>query len=293
VGRESSTQIEFRQVSRSFRNEFFKGRVEAVKDVSFSVQRGEIYGLIGPNGSGKSTLMKMVLGLVRPSRGEIFVSGKNILDYDVRDLFGYLPENPYFSAYLSGEETLRYYSGLLGLRDNAQELKKRISHVANQVGIESALKRSVGGYSKGMLQRLGLAQALIGEPEVLILDEPTAGVDPQGTHDIREIILGLKSSGKTVLMCSHLLDQMQEISDHVGIMHQGEMVAEGSLNTLLEDSSEKQLSFKNLKEEEITIMKEALQKACSQAELTTVAQKRGSLEALYIKLTKTREAERL
>jgi ABC-2 type transport system ATP-binding protein len=206
-------------------------KVVAVKDLSLEVQEGEVYGLLGPNGSGKSTTLKVLVGLATPTRGESKIFGEDSRDYRSHRSVGFLPENPYFYKFLTAEETLRFYGKICALR--GRQLDARIGELLSLVGLEEARHRRVGGYSKGMLQRIGLAQALIQDPRLIVLDEPTAGVDPVGSRQIRDLILELKNRGKTVLLTSHLLEQAQEVCDRVGIMSQGSMVREGKLADLV------------------------------------------------------------
>jgi len=206
-------------------------KVVAVKDLSLEVQEGEIYGLLGPNGSGKSTTLKVLLGLATPTRGKSMIFGVDSRDYRGHRIVGFLPENPYFYKFLTAEETLRFYGKICALR--GRQLDARIGELLSLVGLQEARHRRVGGYSKGMLQRIGLAQALIQDPRLIVLDEPTAGVDPVGSHQIRDLILELKKRGKTVLLTSHLLEQAQEVCDRVGIMSRGSMVREGKLAELV------------------------------------------------------------
>jgi ABC-2 type transport system ATP-binding protein len=206
-------------------------KVVAVKDLNLEVEEGQVYGLLGPNGSGKSTTLKILLGLVTPTRGESKIFGQDSRDYRSHRDVGFLPENPYFYKYLTAQETLRFYGKICGLGGKA--LDQRIGELLELVGMEDARHRRVGGYSKGMLQRIGLAQALIQDPRLLVLDEPTAGVDPVGSRQIRDLILELKKRGKTVLLTSHLLEQVQEVCDRVGIMARGIMMREGKLEDLV------------------------------------------------------------
>lgn len=205
-------------------------RIIAVRNLNLEVNEGEVYGLLGPNGSGKSTTLKVLLGLVTPNQGKATIFGKDSREYRSRAEVGFLPENPYFYKFLSAEETLRFYGKICGLR--SKELDARIHELIELVGLQDARHRRVGGFSKGMLQRIGLAQALVQDPKLVVLDEPTAGVDPAGSRQIRDLILDLKKRGKTVLLTSHLLGQVQEVCDRVGIMARGEMVREGSLDEL-------------------------------------------------------------
>jgi len=210
---------------------FRRQTVTAVKDLTLSVAAGQIYGLLGPNGSGKSTTLKMILGLVSPTRGTAKIFGRDSRNVASHEAVGFLPESPYFYKYLSGEETLRFYGQLCGL--GGRTLERRIAELLGLVGLTSAGGRRLAGYSKGMLQRIGLAQALVQEPSLVILDEPTAGVDPAGAREIRDLILALKQRGITVLLSSHLLSQVQDICDRVGILAGGVLVREGALDELL------------------------------------------------------------
>ncbi|MEI6656599.1 MAG: ABC transporter ATP-binding protein [Verrucomicrobiota bacterium] len=216
---------------KDFKISFRRQPLRAVDDVSLRIMPGEVYGLIGPNGSGKSTTMKALLGLVAPTAGRCAIFGKDSLRVDSRHEVGFLPENPYFYKHLSGAETLRFYGKLCGMRGRV--LTERVSELLNLVNLESARDRRLGAYSKGMLQRIGLAQALVQDPRLLILDEPTAGVDPLGSRQIRDLIFKLRERGITVFLCSHLLEQVQEVCDRVGIIFQGKLVKEGRLEDLI------------------------------------------------------------
>jgi ABC-2 type transport system ATP-binding protein len=217
-----------------------RGRsIVAVRDLNLEVAAGQIYGLLGPNGSGKSTTLKIILGLVTPTRGDARIFGCCSDEVASRESVGFLPESPYFHKFLTGEETLRFYGRLCGLR--GAELKNRVEEMLTLVGLTNARRQRLAGYSKGMLQRIGLAQALMQEPALLVLDEPTAGVDPAGAREIRDLILALKSRGVTVLLSSHLLGQVQEICDRVGILANGVLVREGSIAELL--GVENQIQF--------------------------------------------------
>jgi ABC-2 type transport system ATP-binding protein len=218
-------------VTKIFPVPFQRRTIVAVRDLNLQVAAGQIYGLLGPNGSGKSTTLKIILGLVTPTRGEARIFGRESDRVASREAVGFLPESPYFYKFLTGEETLRFYGKLCGLR--GASLKNRVEEMLALVGLTSARKRRLAGYSKGMLQRIGLAQALIQEPALLVLDEPTAGVDPAGAREIRDLILALKSRGITVLLSSHLLGQVQEICDRVGVLANGVLVREGPLRDLL------------------------------------------------------------
>lgn len=235
--------VEIRNIHKSFPGHWGRGGVYAVKGVSLSIDQGSVYGLIGPNGSGKSTIMKALVGLLAPDEGQCRVFGKPATAASNRREIGFLPENPYFYKFLTGEETVRFYGRLCGLHGKA--LQERTDEMLELVGLQDAAGRRLGGYSKGMLQRIGLAQALVQQPRLLVLDEPTAGVDPIGSRAIRDIILNLKKQGMTVFLCSHLLEQVQETCDRVGILYQGCMIAEGAMEELTRDQHRMEVSLRN------------------------------------------------
>src|SRR5437016_3013953 len=210
---------------------FHRQSIVAVKDLNLRIDPGEVYGLLGPNGSGKSTTLKIILGLASPTRGRTEIFGRDSRLVESRQAVGFLPENPYFYKFLTGEETLRFFGRLCGL--TGVRLRNRINELLDLVGLTKARKRRLGTYSKGMLQRIGLAQALIHDPRLVVLDEPTAGVDPAGSREIRDLILDLRRRGITVLLSSHLLAQAQEICDRVGILADGILVREGHLQELI------------------------------------------------------------
>src|SRR6266699_3574855 len=217
--------------------------VLAVKDLSLRIEPGEVYGLLGPNGSGKSTTLKIILGLVSPTRGRTEIFGRDSRLVQSRDAVGFLPENPYFQKFLTGEETLRFFGRLCGL--TGARLRNRVNELLDLVGLSKARNRRLGTYSKGMLQRIGLAQALVHDPRLVVLDEPTAGVDPAGSREIRDLIMDLKRRGITVLLSSHLLAQAQEICDRVGVLADGALVREGRLQELIAIETQTELVLEN------------------------------------------------
>ncbi len=235
--------ISIQNLTKIYPIPFRREKVIAVQDLSLNVEAGHVYGLLGPNGSGKSTTMKIVLGLVSPTSGRTEIFGRDSTTVESREDVGFLPENPYFYKFLTGMETLLFYGKLCGLR--GAKLRDRAKELLHLVGLENAADRRIGGYSKGMLQRIGLAQALVQEPRLLVLDEPTAGVDPAGSREIRDLILGFRQRGITVLLCSHLLSQVQEICDRIGILHEGRLVREGALDDLISISSQTELILEN------------------------------------------------
>ncbi|NBS83473.1 MAG: ABC transporter ATP-binding protein [Verrucomicrobia bacterium] len=237
--------------TQGLRKEFalgwFRGRLLAVEGLDMEVRKGEVFGLLGPNGSGKSTAMKMILGLLRPTGGRAEVCGYRAGTIAARRQIGFLPENPYFPNFLSGIELVRYYGRLSGM--GGRKLELRIEELMELVRLGGeAGKRPLRTYSKGMLQRAGLAGAMVGDPEVLMLDEPTAGVDPAGSREIRDLILELKERGKTVIFSSHLLEQVEDVADRVIILHRGKKLREGRLEDLLSKKSEWQIRVQGLEE---------------------------------------------
>ncbi|MCC7407865.1 MAG: ABC transporter ATP-binding protein [Phycisphaeraceae bacterium] len=219
------------KLTKIFRDFWMRNRVRAVEDVDLEVRRGEVLGLLGPNGSGKSTTIKMILGLLRPTSGRIAVFGKLPDDVAIKRRIGYLPEESYLYRFLDARETLDYYGRLFHLE--RRQRMRRVEMLLEMVGLEAAQRRPVGEYSKGMQRRIGLAQALINDPEFLILDEPTTGLDPIGTRQIKDLILELGRRGKTVLLCSHLLADVEDVCDRIAIMYGGKVRLEGTVDELL------------------------------------------------------------
>ena len=208
-------------------------KIESLKNCTLSVYEGETFGLLGPNGAGKTTLLKTLLGIVRPTSGRAWLLGSPIGNIKVKQRIGYLPENPYFYDYLTGWEFLQFIAGLFEIPSELQ--KQRIPMLFDLVGLSqsAARKKQMRQYSKGMLQRVGMAQALINDPEVVFFDEPMSGLDPMGRYQIREIILSLKAQGKTIFFNSHVLSDVEKICDRVAILAEGELICIGSLDELL------------------------------------------------------------
>jgi ABC-2 type transport system ATP-binding protein len=209
-------------------------KVVSLKNCSLQVYPGQTFGLLGPNGAGKTTLLKLLLGIIRPSSGRGLLLGKPLGDRSVKQRIGYLPENPYLYDYLTGWEFLELAAGLFQIPQKVQH--QRIPQLLELVGLSQtdARKKQMRRYSKGMLQRVGMAQALINNPDLVFLDEPMSGLDPLGRYQMREIILALKAEGKTIFFNSHVLSEVEQICDRIAILHRGELICSGSLNELLD-----------------------------------------------------------
>jgi ABC-2 type transport system ATP-binding protein len=277
----STPAVQIEGITKTFPVPLRRQRVIAVKNLHLTIQPGEVYGLLGPNGCGKSTTLKILLGLVTPNSGRALIFGKDSREYRSRRDVGFLPENPYFYKFLTAAETLAFYGKICGL--SGKILATRIDELIDLVGLRDARDRRVGGFSKGMLQRIGLAQALIQDPGLVVLDEPTAGVDPAGSHQIRDLILDLKKRGKTVLLTSHLLEQVQEICDRVGIMARGEMIREGSLDDLVRVKNQTEFVIENAPPELAAQIQNLV--AQSPARLVATRQPERSLESVFLELT--------
>jgi ABC-2 type transport system ATP-binding protein len=277
----SAPAISIQNVTKVFPIPFKRERVVAVNNLSLTVEPGQVYGLLGPNGSGKSTTMKIVLGLVTPTSGRTEIFGRDSTLVESREEVGFLPENPYFYKFLTGMETLLFFGKLCGLK--GARLSDRAKELLALVGLEDAADRRIGGYSKGMLQRIGLAQALVQEPRLLVLDEPTAGVDPAGSREIRDLILDFKKRGLTVLLCSHLLSQVQEICDNVGILHQGTLVREGRLDELIAIETQTELILENASPELLAELQARI--AASGARVVDQRKPQQNLERYFLEVT--------
>jgi ABC-2 type transport system ATP-binding protein len=273
--------VEVEALTKVFSIPFRKHSIVAVRDLNLRVEPGEVYGLLGPNGSGKSTTLKIVLGLVSPTRGRTQIFGRDSSVVATREAVGFLPENPYFYKFLTGAETLRFFGKLCGL--SGSELKDRVQELIDLVGLTEARNQRLSTYSKGMLQRIGLAQALINEPKLVVLDEPTAGVDPAGSRDIRNLIIDLKKRGVTVLLSSHLLGQVQEICDRVGILAKGALVREGPLEELIAVEDRTELVLENASDKFVKEIEKLAAK--SKAKVIERRTSRTTLERLFLDAT--------
>jgi len=275
--------IRVNDVSKIFPTPFRRRRIVALQHLNLEIARGEIYGLLGPNGSGKSTTLKIILGLIRPTHGSVRVFGRDNSAVAVRRDIGFLPENAYFHKFLTGSETLRFHARLSGLASH--ESKSRIAELLQTVGLTRAADARLSTYSKGMLQRIGLAQALIHRPKIIVLDEPTAAVDPAGSRDIQNLIASLKRDGTTILLSSHLLTQVQEVCDRVGILHGGKLIREGRLEDLLSVENQTEFIVENATPEFLDQLEREIASANGRVVLRRKPQT--SLEQLFLKVTES------
>ena len=251
---QSDDVVVVRSLEKVFRDFWGRPKAKAINDVSFEVRKGEVFGLLGPNGSGKSTTIKVLLGLLNPSRGVARIFGRSPRDVKTKERIGYLPEESYLYRYLNSAETLDFFGGLFAL--DGEEKKRRSEQLLEMVGLKGVQMRTVGEFSKGMQRRIGLAQALINDPDLVILDEPTAGMDPVGCREIKDLILNLKGRGKTVILSSHLLADVEDVCDRAVIYYGGKVQQYGTLEELLTERDSVQFTVPALSE---TAQKEVLE----------------------------------
>ncbi len=280
--------IETRGLTKVFKDFWMRPRVTAVDALDLSVQPHQVFGLLGPNGSGKSTTIKIILGLLFATRGRCSVFGKPPTDVAIKKRIGYLPEESYLYRFLNARETLDYYGRLFG-QDRATR-HKRIDMLLEMVGLQAVQRRPIGEYSKGMQRRIGIAQALINDPDLLILDEPTTGLDPIGTRQIKDLILHLRDRGKTVLLSSHLLADVEDVCDRVSILYGGRKRAEGTVEELLTVEGTSVIETDELSD--MTLSKiERLIEAEEGKAIRKVDRPRQKLEALFLNIVHAAQSE--
>jgi ABC-2 type transport system ATP-binding protein len=238
--------VETRNLSKVYRDFWGRQKVRALKALDLTIHRGEVFGLLGPNGSGKTTTIKLLLGLLFPTTGRALVFGRDATDVTKNERIGFLPEESYLYRFLNAEETLDFYGRLFDMPPEVR--RQRARELIHEVGLDNDKRRQLREYSKGMTRRIGLAQALINDPELILLDEPTSGLDPLGTRWMKDLILKLKARGKTVLMSSHLLADVQDVCDRIAILHQGELKELGRVDALLKLRDVTQIQAEGLSE---------------------------------------------
>ena len=255
--------IETKGLTKVFRDFWRRPKVRALEGLDLAVPKGEVFGLLGPNGSGKSTTIKLLLGLLHPTGGSIAVLGAPAGAIRAKRAIGYLPEEAYLYRHLTARETVTLHGRLTGL--GGRHLRQRVDELLALTGLTPAADRAVGEFSKGMGRRVGLAQARVGDPALLILDEPTAGLDPVGCREVKDLITELASRGKTVLLTSHLLADVEDVCDRLMILHRGRMLAEGDIRSLLRREDEIRLALPHLTDTQLEAACRAVEAACGHA----------------------------
>jgi len=273
--------IETRNLSKVYRDFWGRQKVRALKSLDLQVRRGEIFGLLGPNGSGKTTTIKLLLGLLFPTGGEALIFGRPATDVSKNERIGYLPEESYLYKFLNAEETLDFYGRLFDMPASVR--RQRTEALIDRVGLRWAKRRQLKEYSKGMTRRIGLAQALINEPELIVLDEPTSGLDPIGTREMKDLIVSLKNQGKTVILCSHLLADVQDVCDRITILFRGKRQTLGHVKDLLQVKDITQVQAHGLTPQQIEELRQYVQRMGAQAEITHPTT---TLEDLFIKIVR-------
>jgi len=272
-------------LTKVYRTFWGKTHVLALDKVNLEVYEGEIFALLGPNGSGKTTTMKLLLGIMFPTEGKVEVFGKSPRDVEIKKDVGFMPEESYLYRFLNADETLTFYANLMGL-DRA-ERKRRIDEVLEVVGLTEARRRRTREYSKGMSRRIGMAQVLLKDPKLVILDEPTIGLDPMGAREIKDVTLDLKKRGKTVILSSHLLADVQDICDRIAILHRGNLVTTDSVENLLTIEDTWEIVVRNLREDTRRRVEQVIREGG--AELLSIGHPRESLESLFLKTIKEKD----
>jgi len=282
----SEVIVETRNLSKVYRDFWGRQKVRALKALDLEIRRGEVFGLLGPNGSGKSTTIKLLLGLLFPTSGRALVFGQDASEVRKNERIGYLPEESYLYKFLNAEETLDFYGRLFDMPSDVR--RQRVTELIRMVGLEGAKRRQLKEYSKGMTRRIGLAQALINDPELILLDEPTSGLDPIGTREMKDMIIKLREEGKTVVMCSHLLADVQDVCDRIAILHQGELKELGRVDSLLRVKDVTQIRAKGLSKELENEIREVIQRGGG--ELLDMENPTSTLEELFLSIVRDSEA---
>jgi len=270
--------VETFSLTKIFSDWWGRAKVYAVDDLNLQVRQNEVFGLLGPNGSGKTTTIKLLLGLLHPTKGKALVLGGDGTNPKINSRIGFLPEESYLYKYLNARETLDFYGRLFGLP--AELRKMRVEALLDMVGLKAVANRSVGTYSKGMARRIGLAQALINDPELLILDEPTTGLDPIGTRQIKDLILKLSQRGKTILLCSHLLADVEDVCDRIAILYGGKIQTQGRVRELLQQTNKIQITTDAISDATVKRIEQLIRDEEAECEVTSPLDK---LETFFIK----------
>jgi ABC-2 type transport system ATP-binding protein len=278
--------VETRNLSKVYRDFWGRQKVRALKALDLEIRQGEVFGLLGPNGSGKTTTIKLLLGLLFPTSGQALIFGRDATDVKKNERLGYLPEESYLYRFLNAEETLDFYGKLFDMPASVR--KKRAAELISMVGLDRAKRRQLREYSKGMARRIGLAQALINDPELVLLDEPTSGLDPIGTREIKDLILRLKEQGKTVLMSSHLLADVEDVCDRIAILHEGELKELGRVDSLLKVRDETEIRARGLSEAAQSEIRAVIER--HQGQVLAMDNPTTTLEDLFLAIVRDSEA---
>ncbi|MDP6601519.1 MAG: ABC transporter ATP-binding protein [Phycisphaerales bacterium] len=276
-------------LTKVFRDFWMRSTARAVDGLSFHMDRGELFGLLGPNGSGKSTTIKLMLGLLNKTRGRLQVFGREPHDVAIKKHIGFLPEESYLYRYLDSRETLDYYGRLFGLDRSTR--RRRTDELLDMVGLSQVAHRPVGEFSKGMMRRIGLAQALVNDPEFLILDEPTSGLDPIGTRQVKDLLAELRRRGKTILLSSHLLADVEDVCDRLVILYGGKIRAEGTADELLTDSDHTIIRIPRLRHESTVQRIEHVLEESEGAAIEAVERPRQKLESFFMRIVEEAQQE--
>ncbi|MHC4432205.1 MAG: ABC transporter ATP-binding protein, partial [Planctomycetota bacterium] len=270
--------VETFSLTKIFSDWWGRAKVYAVDDLNLQVRRNEVFGFLGPNGSGKTTTLKMLLGLLHPTKGRALVLGGDGADPKINAKVGFLPEESYLYRYLNARETLDFYGRLFGLPPKLR--KMRIEALLDMVGLKAVANRAVGTFSKGMARRIGLAQALINDPDLLILDEPTTGLDPIGTRQIKDLIIKLAKRGKTILLCSHLLADVEDVCDRIAILYGGRIQSQGQVRDLLQQTNKRQITTDAISDETVAKIEQLVRDEHAECVVTSPMDK---LETFFIR----------
>lgn len=277
--------VETRSLTKVYRDFWGRQKVRALKALDIEIYRGEVFGLLGPNGSGKTTTIKLLLGLLFPDAGRALVFGRDAAEVQKNERIGYLPEESYLYRFLNAEETLDFYGRLFDMTPEVR--RQRTKDLISLVKLDRAKKRPVREYSKGMARRVGVAQALINDPELIILDEPTTGLDPIGTREMKDLILDLKAQGKTILLCSHLLADVEDVCDRISILYQGELKELGRVDALLQVKDVARIEATGISDECLREVQDVIQRHGGKVEM--VGNRRTTLEELFLRVIEESE----
>ncbi len=283
--------IQTLELTKNYKDFWGRGHVRALDSLNLDVHRGEVFGLLGPNGSGKTTTVKLLLGLLFPTRGVVRVFGADPRQVDVKERIGYMPEESHLYDYLNARETLDFFGRLFGL--SRPERRRRTEALIDMVGLGRARNRAIGEFSKGMARRIGLAQALINDPDLLILDEPTTGLDPIGAREMKELIVTLRERGKTIFLCSHLLSDVEQVCDRIAVLYGGKMRTCGRVGQLLSEDGRMQVRVPSLPPEGLEELKKTIKKYVPEDDDVEIGTSERRLEDFFLGVVEQAKREKV